>query len=246
MALEAGLRIIGVDRPGIGSSTPHLYRRVIDFTQDLQRLTDGLGIDRYLVIGLSGGGPYALAAALANPTQVVAAGVLGGVAPTVGSDAIGGGLVALGRRLAPVVSVGRVPLGIGLTGAIRLAKPLASPALDLFARLSPEGDRRLLARPEFKAMFLDDLLNGSRKQLSAPLSDLLLFSRHWGFQVADVEAPVRWWHGDADHIVPFAHGLHMVERLANAELIVQEGESHLGGLGVAEEILTTLTDLWRD
>ncbi len=244
LADALGLRIVGIDRPGIGSSTPHLYRSIADFVPDLARLTDSLGIDRYLVIGLSGGGPYALAAAHAQPDRVVAAGVLGGVAPTVGEDAIGGGLVALGRRLAPLISVGRVPIGIGLTGAVRVARPLASPALGLYARLSPEGDRRLLDRPEFKAMFLDDLLNGSRKQLSAPLADVLLFSRHWGFEVSDVKVPVRWWHGDADQIIPFHHGLHMVERMPEAELRVLPGESHLGGLGVAEDLLTTLQECW--
>jgi pimeloyl-ACP methyl ester carboxylesterase len=244
VADAAGWRIVGVDRPGIGSSTPHLYGSILDFVPDLTRLVDSLGIERYAVIGLSGGGPYALAAAHATPDRVVAAGILGGVAPTTGPDAIGGGLVALGRLAAPVLSVARVPLGAGLAGAVRLARPIASPALDLYGRLSPEGDRRLLARPEFKAMFLDDLLHGSRKQLSAPLADVLLFSRHWGFEAAQVPVAVRWWHGDADHIVPFAHGQHMVARLPEAELIVQAGESHLGGLGVAEEILDTLGALW--
>lgn len=244
VAEERGLRIIGVDRPGIGSSTPHVYRSILDFTTDLGVLLDRLGIDRYVVIGLSGGGPYALAAAHAHPERVVAAGILGGVAPTVGPDAIGGGLVALGRRFAPLIGAARVPIGLGLTGAIRLARPLASPALDLYGRLSPEADRRLLARPELKAMFLDDLLNGSRRQLTAPLADVMLFSRHWGFEAADVGVPVRWWHGDADHIVPYAHGEHMVRRLPDAELIRKAGESHLCGLGLAEEILTALDAQW--
>ena len=48
-------------------------------------------------------------------------------------------------------------------------------------------------------------------------------------------------YGGADHIVPFAHGAHCVERLPNATLHVMEGESHLGGLGLAEEILRGLT-----
>jgi pimeloyl-ACP methyl ester carboxylesterase len=241
LAHAEGLRIVGIDRPGIGSSTPHLYGAIIDFAADIERVVESLGIDRFAVIGLSGGGPYALGVARALPHRVQGVGVLGGVAPTVGVDAIDGGLVALGRRLAPVIAVGRVPLGIGLTGAIRLARPLASPALDLYGRLSPEGDRRMLARPEFKAMFLDDILNGSRKQISAPLTDVLLFSRHWGFEVGDVHVPVHWWHGDADHIVPLAHGRHLVDRLPDARLRIQEGESHLGGMALAEEILHTVT-----
>ena len=59
-------------------------------------------------------------------------------------------------------------------------------------------------------MFLDDLLNGSRKQLAAPFADVVVFARDWGFRLDQVKVPVRWWHGDRDHIVPFAHGEHVV------------------------------------
>jgi len=237
IAEEHDLRIIGLDRPGIGSSTPHVYADVLDFATDLEIVADTLGIDTFHVIGLSGGGPYTLASAVAMPDRVLGLEVIGGVAPTVGPDAVGGGLVALGAFFAPLLAVGRVPLGVALTQAIRVARPVAGPALDLYRVMQPSGDRRLLGRPEFRAMFIDDLLNGSRKQITAPLSDLLLFSRDWGFRLADVQVPVRWWHGDADHIVPFAHGQHCVERLPDAKLFVMEGESHLGGLGLAEEIL---------
>lgn len=244
LALDLGLRIIGIDRPGIGGSSAHLYDSVSSFTDDLVTVADSLGIDELATIGLSGGGPYALAAGAALPERVVGVAVLGGVAPTRGPDAASGGLVALGARMAPLVALTRVPMGLGLTGAVRLTRPVASHALDLYARLSPAGDRALLRRPEFKAMFLDDLLNGSRNQLSAPIVDILLFSKDWGFRLADVTVPVRWWHGDADHIVPFAHGQHVVERLPDAELHVLSGESHLGGLGASEAILITLVELW--
>lgn len=231
------LRIIGLDRPGIGSSTAHVYENVLDFAADLEIVADSLGIDTFHVIGLSGGGPYTLAAAAAMPDRVLGVEVIGGVAPTVGPDAVKGGLVALAAPLAPLIGLGRVPVGLALTAAIRLVRPLAGNVLDLYALVQPEGDKRLLGRPEFRAMFVDDLLNGSRKQVTAPLSDLILFSRDWGFRLADVHTPVRWWHGDGDHIVPFAHGRHCVERLPDAELFTMEGESHLGGLGLAEEIL---------
>jgi pimeloyl-ACP methyl ester carboxylesterase len=92
-------------------------------------------------------------------------------------------------------------------------------------------------------MFLDDLLNGSRFQTSAPLTDLVLFTRDWGFAAADVTVPVRWWHGDDDHIVPLRHGRHLVGRLPDAAMTVIAGESHLGGLGIAEEVIGTLMEL---
>ncbi|CAN5361367.1 alpha/beta hydrolase [soil metagenome] len=242
-AEEHGLRIVGVDRPGIGSSTPHLYPELLDWTHDLVMLLDALAIEDVRVIGLSGGGPYALAAGAALPDRVCGVGVLGGVAPTRGPDAAAGGVIQLAVRLAPLIALARVPMGMALTAGIRLVKPLAGPGLDLYAALQPAGDKKLLGRPEFKAMFLDDLLNGSRFQTSAPLNDLVLFTRDWGFGPSDVSAPVVWWHGDADHIVPFAHGEHMVARLPHAELRVIDGESHLGGLGIAEEVIASMMKL---
>ena len=240
------IRLIGLDRPGIGSSTPYRYENIRAFGDDLRTIADTLGIDKMAVIGLSGGGPYALACAAVMPDRVVAAGVLGGVAPFLGDEGITSGLMNLGKRAAPLLRLGGDPLRIGASLVIRMIRPVATPALELFALISPEADRRLLTRPEFKAMFLDDLLNGSRKQLAAPFADVVVFSRDWGFRLDEVKVPVRWWHGDHDHIVPFAHGEHVVSLLPDAELFHLPGESHLAGLGRGEEILATLMKIWDE
>ena len=239
------IRLIGIDRPGIGSSTPYQYDTVFAFAEDLRTIADTLGIDKMIVVGLSGGGPYTLACAAAMPDRVVAAGVIGGVAPTTGSDAIGGGLMgSVGLRVAPLLQVAGGPIGVVASALIRLIRPVGSPAVDLYGRVSPEADRQLLARPEIKAMFLDDLLNGSRKQMAAPFADVVVFARDWGFRLDEVKVPVRWWHGDHDHIVPFEHGQHVVAKLPDVELYHLPGESHLAGLGRAEEILGTMVGLW--
>ncbi len=244
-AEQRQIRLIGIDRPGIGSSTPYQYDNVFAFADDLRTIADTLGIDKMEVIGLSGGGPYTLACAAAMPDRVVAAGVIGGVAPTMGSDAIAGGVMgSVGLRVAPLLQAAGGPIGSAASVLIRLIRPLASPAADLYGLVSPEADRRLLARPEIKAMFLDDLLNGSRKQMAAPFADVVVFARDWGFRLDEVKVPVRWWHGDHDHIVPFEHGQHVVAKLPDVELYHLPGESHLAGLGRAEEILGTMVGLW--
>jgi pimeloyl-ACP methyl ester carboxylesterase len=241
------IRLIGIDRPGIGSSTSHQYDTVFAFAEDLRTMADILGIDKMEVIGLSGGGPYTLACAAAMPERVVAAGVVGGVAPVTGPDSIGGGLMGnLGTRVAPLLKVAGLPIRLTALTLVQLLRPFAGPAADLYGLVSPPGDRALLARPEIKAMFLDDLLNGSRKQLAAPFYDIMAFARDWGFRLDEVKVRVRWWHGDADHIVPYAHGEHVVSRLPDAELHPMPGESHLGGLGRAEEILRTMIELWDE
>ncbi|MDX1877919.1 alpha/beta hydrolase [Mycolicibacterium sp. 141076] len=243
-AAQKNIRLIGIDRPGIGSSTPYQYENVLGFTEDLRTIADTLGINRFAVIGLSGGGPYTLATASAMPDRVVMAAVLGGVAPLIGEDGISSGLMELAKIVRPIIEVADTPIRWVAGSLIKVIAPFGSPALDLYARISPDGDRNLLSRPEFKAMFLDDLLNGSRKQLAAPFADIVVFARDWGFRLADITVPVRWWHGDADHIVPYAHGQHAVARIADAEMYTLPGESHLAGLGVPEDILTKILEVW--
>ena len=240
MATEQGLRIIGIDRPGVGLSTPHLYDSVIDFAPDLALVADRLGIERFSTVGLSGGGPYAMAAAAAMPDRVPSVGVLGGVVPSVGPDAAPGGLVGFAHRFRGLLPIVREPAGVALTTAVRLLRPIGSQGLDLYARLSPPGDREVLRRPDIKAMFLDDLSSNGSRGLRSVVYDGILFTRHWGFTSSDLVVPVTWWHGDADNIVPLAHAQHLVPRITGATLHVRDGESHLGGLGIAEEVLATV------
>jgi pimeloyl-ACP methyl ester carboxylesterase len=207
---------------------------------DIGMVLDHLEVKQFAVVGLSGGGPYALATAFALPDRVTVAGILGGVAPYVGDDAIAGGLVGFLARSRPVLPWIRFPLSQALRGLVACAAPIGPQGLKLYSKISPEGDRVVLARAEIEAMFLDDLLKNSRRRLGAPLDDLILFLRPWGFSVRDITVPVHWWHGDADHIVPFEHGRHVASLIPNAQLHVRPGESHLGGLGAADEVLHTL------
>lgn len=238
-AAQLGVRLIGVDRPGTGLSTSHLYGSILEFIADLEILLDELGVAELAVIGLSGGGPYALAAGHALPDRVGAIAVLGGVAPTRGPEAVPGGLLALAVRFAPLFPPLRVPLGMSLSVLVLAVRPFGHQALRAYAQVSPPGDRALFARPEIEAMFLNDLTDTGGR-LRAAVDDVILFTRDWGFSLRDVHVPVRWWHGDADHIIPLSHGEHCVNLIPEAELFVQPGESHLGGFGVAKHVLATL------
>ena len=241
-AQEQNLRLIAIDRPGTDRSTPFQYDNIIEFASDLEVVVDLLGIGDFAMVGLSGGGPYVLASAYALAPRVKAAAVLGGVAPSVGPEAAEGGIVKLTAQLQPLLTRFRTPLAFAVSTVVGALRPLGTPGLLLYARLSPEGDRAVLNRPEFRAMFLDDLFSAAN--LRAPVYDIVLFGREWGFAVQDVKNPIRWWHGDADHIIPFRHGQHMVSLLPDAELFVLPGESHLGSLPVAERILADLAETW--
>jgi pimeloyl-ACP methyl ester carboxylesterase len=245
LAGSEGVRIIGVERPGVGASTPHVYRDLRGWAGDVEQVLDTLGVDRVGLIGLSGGGPYVLACSHELTDRVTAAVVLGGVAPTEGRDAVPGGLVDAARRFRQPLGWMRVPIGSGLTVLARALRPVESAALELYARISPEGDQRAFRSPGMKEMFLDDLRRGAAGVgLRSVADDVLLFTRDWGFSISDIMIPVRFWHGDADHIVPLEHARHMVGLMPDAELTVRPDESHLGTLVAGDAAVRTVLELW--
>jgi pimeloyl-ACP methyl ester carboxylesterase len=180
------------------------------------------------------------------PGRVVAVAVLGGVAPAVGPDAAEGGASALIRTFAPLMRRARQPVGGVLRGLVHLLEPLADRAVDLFARQMPPGDQRLFADPAVRLMFTEDLLLGSRRHMQALCLDVVMFGRHWGFELADIQVPVHLFYGDADVIVPVHHGEHMARRIPGARLLIRPGEGHLGGLGASHEVFDTIFAHWPD
>lgn len=238
-AENLGLRVVVVERPGSGLSDPHAYDAVVDWAADVAEVADTLGAERFGVIGLSGGGPYALACA-ATPTladRVTAVAVVGGVTPSVGPDATATGPIDLARRAAPVLSGLRRPLATLVAGGLLPIVPLGHFAYRAFSGVMPEADQRVFADDEIQAMFLDDLARTARGRFQALVDDARLFGRDWGFRLADVKVSVRWWHGDADPIVSFDAAKAAAARLPDAELVLRPGESHLGGFATVDEIL---------
>jgi pimeloyl-ACP methyl ester carboxylesterase len=243
-AERLGIRLVCVERPGVGGSTDHVYGALGDWADDIAIVADDLGHEHFAVVGLSGGGPYALACGARLPDRVTAVGVLGGVVPSVGDDAVATGLVDLARRFNLVLRAGRLPAGLGLWGVIRAVVPLSHPALLAFASIMPPGDQAVLHDPEIEAMFIDDLERASRRQFRAVVNDGLLFGRHWGFELSDVQVPVRWWHGNADSIVSLGDAEDAVALLPDCELHIRPGESHLGGFAAADDVLRAINKLW--
>jgi pimeloyl-ACP methyl ester carboxylesterase len=241
-----GLRLVCIERPGVGASSDHAYRDLRDSASDVELVADHLGHERFLVVGLSGGGPYALACAHEMADRVMAAGILGGLVPTVGEEAAAAtGIVALARTYNRPLTVFRVPLGLGLRGFILAATPTGHALYRAYTQLLPHGDNKVLDDPELEAMFVDDLTNGAHGGFGAFVNDLVLAGRPWGFRVADVRVPIRWWHGDADPFVPLDQAQRTAALLPDVRLYVRPHESHLGGFAVADEVLATLSELWR-
>lgn len=241
-AEQLGLRVVLVERAGAGLSDAHRYEQIGDWADDMAHVADVLGADKLGVVGLSGGGPYALACAgmPALRDRVTAVAVLGGVTPSVGPDATCSGAIELARKMSAVTSALRRPFAAVTAGLLTPVIPLAHLAYSGLAAAMPEGDKRVFANPEIEAMFIDDIVHAAAGRFQALLDDARLFGVDWGFRLADVKVPVKWWHGDADSIISLADAQSATEHLADVELLLMPDESHLGGFDKADDVLAFL------
>ncbi len=244
-AAARNLRIIGIDRPGTGNSSPYLYDVLIELAVDIERFADQLGLAKFAVVGLSGGGPYVLACAHQLPARIPVGCVLGGLGPTRGHE-VAPGYTRLLPLAEPVLAVLREPLADLLNAAMKSLKPVASPGYELYARFGPRTDRPLLRRPEMKAMFINDLLTAMEGGLRAPVYDVVLFARPWGFLLKNIKVPIHFFQGDADLIVPPSHGAHQAGLVPNSTLTIVPNEGHFAGFATVARVLDRIRESWPE
>ena len=244
-AAARGYRLIVVERPGTGWSTPHRYGRVRDFADDVGQLADLLELDRFAVAGLSGGGPFVLAVAHEMPDRVVTGAVLGGIGPTTGPEQAPGYTRIL-PLWEPLLRRIRDPFGGVVTSMVQRASPWAVPGFGIYKRVAPQSDRAVFDDPEMEAMFIHDVVTAAARGFGAPLHDLALFAKPWGFSLRDVSVPITFWHGDADSIVPLSHSEHQAALVQDGTVVVKPGAGHFAGFTVIEEVLDTVDLRWHD
>jgi pimeloyl-ACP methyl ester carboxylesterase len=228
---EAGARVITYDRPGYGRSDRHRGRRIVDCVADVAAIADGLGIDRFAVIGTSMGGPHCLAVAARLPDRVTRVTCAAGVAPF---DAPGldwyEGMDPLNVR----------ELGWALEGEEVLARELGREADGILERVAadpstlfgddwqlPEADRTEMARAERQQVIREAMREAFRNGVWGWVDDDLCLVRPWGFDVAEIRVPARVVYGLTDVLVPRGHGEWLARHVPGAEVVVDEEAGHI-------------------
>lgn len=224
-AQEMDVRVIGVDRPGYGCSDPSPRRRFADWPRDVASLADALGLAQFAIIGVSGGGPYALASAAHLGPRVSAVSLVCGLGPLcAGGSSIGmppqrrfaWRLLRLMPWLIPFVS-----------GAIgrRLARDPEGIFRHLLAHV-PEPDRETLAKPENRALLQASFTEAVRTGSTGITSDALLYLSEWDFDPHAIRVPVTLWHGELDETVPASMSRELAKTLPQAKLKLLPAEGH--------------------
>jgi pimeloyl-ACP methyl ester carboxylesterase len=229
--------LIAVDRPGMGLSDFQPHRTIVDWPADVVQVAAALGLDRFAVLGISGGGPYAAACAWKLPDRLTGAGIVSGLAPLDAPGASAG----MGRqnRLAFQL-VGRA----ALLGRILMATTAASvarrPDRVLERGVAAAADKEYLERPEVRTILAESLSEAFRSGSRGPAWEMGLYARPWGFRLEDIRTPVHLWHGEQDANAPVTMGRYLATSIPGARATFYPGEGHLHFVDRLSEVFVAM------
>lgn len=228
-ALRNHVRMIVADRPGFGLSDPKSLPTVADWPDDLVELADHLNIQRFTVLGVSGGGPYALACAYRIPDRLVSVGVVCGLGPVYQQWALekmkwparlGFSLAKHAPSLLPIVYG-------NLTATLMRWRPEVCQTLLTIS--APESDHQVLKKDEVMVPLFASLREALRNGTQGVLADFRRYANDWGFHPQQIDLPINLWHGTADSLVPIEHAYYFDKTLphVSSNYIPKEGHFSL-------------------
>ena len=225
-ACALGARVLAVDRPGVGASDYHPDRTLLDWPALLGEIADALNCGTFRVMAISGGGPYALAAAWAMPDRVLAAAVCCGAPPLAERADVSKLLPAYRAMLA----LYRRNPG-AMRHGMRLIRHFATIRIPfwmfrLLLKTLPAPDAEVLSeRATFDAKWAAyaGAWIGDRDGV---LGDARIYAQPWGFEPGDIRVPVRLWHGKADASFHWTLAAELAARIPGCRARMIDGEGH--------------------
>ena len=223
-----GVRLILPERPGYGVSDSKPDRALTDWADDVSALADHLGIERFAVASVSGGGPHALACASQLPDRVTVVLLLASPSPA-GFRGVTRGM-SFGNRLG--LLVGRFAPGLVRRSIQSFAASFdADPDrfLDDVARQMSESDRRLMEDAAVREAIARDIREAYRQGGDGHADDaaLAMTGRSWGFDLSAVTVPVHLWHGESDVLASRAMAEYLARALPTCEAHFVPDVGHL-------------------
>ena len=229
-----GVRFITVDRPGIGLSSYQPSRTLLDWPTDVAQLADALGLTRFAILSLTGGGMYALACAAALPDRLTGVACVSPSAPLgvpgISVPGATGRLMRLARR---------APWALWAVYALLAPRLRRDPQriTRLLGSGLSEPDAQVVARPEVQQMQIAMFLEAFRSGYRGEVRDVVIATRPWGVRFEEIALAVRLWDGDQNRLVPPSHAQYLAYALPNAQLRILSGGAYTVIVDHMEEIV---------
>lgn len=234
-AAEAvGCRIISPDRPGYGRSDPQPDRTLLDWPDDVTAIADHLDFDRFAVLGVSGGGPYAAACAHSIPNRLSGAALVSSLGPPAGPRGRGIRIVSWLARWMPWMA--GIPIKRTLTRAA------TDPEVAIEARAKSKTEAEVaMHRSDAGRRLNAQTAEAGRQGHRHVVREIAIIGREWRFDLADIGGTVDIWHGALDKTVSIDAAEHLATSIPTARLTVHDDVGHLSlPVNYADEILSKL------
>jgi pimeloyl-ACP methyl ester carboxylesterase/uncharacterized protein (DUF952 family) len=238
------VRVIAPDRPGFGLSDPQPRRTLLRWPEDVIELADALGIERFAVLGVSGGGPYAAACVYQIPQRLTGAAIVSGLGPFDSPQALEG-MTRANRLLLQLVRRSPWLARPQVWLLSRVARSFPALLLWLARRRLPRPDREIAGRREVKALYYEDLPEAFRQGSGGPAQEIALFARPWGFRLEEIRIPVHLYQGEIDNVVPASMGRYQAQAIPGCRATFYADEGHLLVVDRIDEVLRALVDAAR-
>jgi len=226
LALNKNVRLISVDRPGIGLSDIQPNRVLLDWPDDVQELADSLDIDRFSALGISGGGPFLMACAYKIPDRLFVCGSVCGLGPIHTPWNIDG--MAIINRLGLTLSKNAPWAASFLVGSMSpLMQLFPETMLSMMSGDAPECDKRAIKETEFATIMVKAAQEGFQLGTVGLSQDLVIYGSHWGFDISEIKVPVKVWHGEMDTVVPVIFGKLFESFIPNCTAVFFANEGHI-------------------
>jgi pimeloyl-ACP methyl ester carboxylesterase len=235
-----GLRIVAPDRPGYGNSDPKPRRTLLDWASDVAALADALEIDKFAVVGVSGGGPGALACAWKMPERLTAVGVVASPAPT-NAPGVLEGMSKTNRFFMKLAWHAPWLSELNVRFLARVVRRNPAGYIDRMQYKLHDVDKEILARPEIRDMLTRDFTEALRCGAQGMVDDMSTnHGRPWGFRLDRISTRVHFWYGELDRSVPPAMGNYLSNAVPDCEATFVPGAGHLWILVHLREVLDSL------